>query len=245
VVSNTALVEPSKDSRPPRGALVVVAIGLIATLAAALLSTSEAGGSAAELEWQAKTPLPDSSTAAIPGGGAMRIEESSIRASETNISGYRLYRVAGVLKIDAGSAVGHGRVRCATRVPGSALIAHTPGSRAVYPRSSSGESLTKQEVPEVTLVEFNVQGDELATLELADAFETFTDQPGVVVSWSPYRKGIQEWQWGLPPGKPAKPLTLGFASFWRIAGTPKARIACTTETGAGKATVRTAGELSQ
>jgi hypothetical protein len=223
----------------------VIAIGLIATLAAALLSTSEAGGSAAELEWQTKVPLPDSKTAAIPGGGAMRIEKAGLRASESNISGYRLYRVAGVLKINAGSTVGQGRVRCATRVPGSALIAHTPGSRAAYPRSSSGENLTKQEVPEVTLVEFNVQGGELATLELGDAFETFTNESGVVVSWSPYKKGVQEWQWGLPSGKPDRPLELGFASFWRIAGTPKAEIACSVETGAGKATVRTAGELNQ
>jgi hypothetical protein len=238
-------MDAGTETRPPRGALVVVAVGLIATVAAALLSTSEAGGSAAELEWQAKAPLSDSSTASIPGGGAMRIENANLRASETNISGYRLYRVAGVLRIDAGSAVGHGRVRCATRVPGSALIAHTPGSRAAYPRSSSGESLIKQEVPDVTLVEFNVQGDELATLELSDAFETFTDQPGVVVSWSPYHKGVQEWQWGLPAGQPAKPLDLGFASFWRSTGTPAARISCTVETGAGKATVRTAGKLAE
>jgi hypothetical protein len=233
------------DTRPPRGALVVIAIGLIATFAAAALATDEPLGSAAELEWEAKAPLPDSPTAAIPGGGSMRIDEAGIRVSESNISGYRLYRVAGVLKIDAGSAVGQGRVRCATRVPGSALIAHTPGSRAAYPRSSSGENLTKQDVPEVVLVEFNVQGGELAVLELEDAFETFTEQPGVVVSWSPYRKGVQEWQWGLPDGRPAKPLELGFASFWRTTAAPAARISCTIETAAGESTVRTTGEPAE
>lgn len=244
-MSNTALVESNADNRPPRGAIAVVGVGLIATLAAAALATDEPLGSAAELEWRANTPLADSKPAAIPGGGAMRIDEAGIRVSESNISGYRVYRAAGVLKIDADSSVGQGRVRCATRVPGSALVAHTPGSRAAYPRSSSGESLIKQEVPEVTLVEFNVQGGELATLELGDAFDAFTDEPGVVVSWSPYRKGAQEWQWGLPPGRPAEPLELGFASFWRIAGTPKARLSCTVETAAGRATVRTAGELSR
>jgi hypothetical protein len=233
------------NTRPPRGALAVIAVGLIATFAAAALATDEPIGSAAELLWEAKAPLPDSSKATIPGGGAMQVGEAGIRVSEANISGYSLYRVTGVLRIDTGSAVGKGRVRCATRVPGSALVAHTPGSRAAYPRSSSGENLTKQDVPEVVLVEFNVQGGELAVLDLEDAFETFTDQAGVVVSWSPYRKGVQEWQWGLPPGRPAQPLELGFASFWRTTGTPAARISCTVETGAGKATVKTAGELAE
>src|SRR5260221_799595 len=234
-----------KQTGPPRGALAVVAVGLIATLAAALLSTDEATGSAAELFWEAKAPLPDSKTAPIPGGGAMQISEAGIRVTEPNISGYSIYRVAGVLKIDAGSAIGRGRLRCTTRVPGSAIVAHTPGSRASYPRSSSGESLIKQGVPEVVLVEFNSHGTDLGVLGLSDAFETFTDQPGVVVSWSPYRKGVQEWQWGLPAGRPAKPLELGFASFWRSTGTPAARISCTVETGAGKATARTARELKQ
>jgi hypothetical protein len=233
------------DTRLPRGALAVVAIGLIATFAAAALATDEPIGSAAELEWVAKAPLPDSRQAAIPGGGAMQVGEAGARVTEANISGYRLYRVAGVLTIDAGSAVGQGRVRCATRVPGSALVAHTPGSRAAYPRSSSGESLIKQDVPEVVLVEFNVEGGELAVLDLEDAFDTFTDQPGVVVSWSPYRKGVQEWQWGLPSGKPVESLELGFASYWRTTGTPAARIACTIETGAGQTTVRTAGTLAE
>ena len=59
----------SKDNRPPRGALAVIAIGLIATFAAAALSTEEAGGSSAEIEWIEQAPLPDSPAAAIPGGG--------------------------------------------------------------------------------------------------------------------------------------------------------------------------------
>jgi hypothetical protein len=238
-------MDAGKDTRPPRGALAVVAIGLIATLAAALLSTDAATGSAAELFWEAKAPLPDSRVAPIPGGGSMRLSEAGIRVTEPNISGYRIFRVAGVLKIDAGSAIGQGRLRCATRVPGNAIVAHTPGSRASYPRSSSGENLIKQDVPEVVLVEFNSHGTDLAVLGLADAFDTFTDQPGVVVSWSPYRKAVQEWQWGLPAGRPEKPLELGFASFWRSTGTPTARISCTVETGAGKATARTAGKLAE
>ena len=57
------------ESRPPRGALVVIAIGLIATLAAVALATDEAGGSSVEIEWVQRAPLPDSASAAIPGEG--------------------------------------------------------------------------------------------------------------------------------------------------------------------------------
>jgi hypothetical protein len=238
-------MDAGKDSRPPRGALAVIAVGLVATLAAALLATDEPVGSAAELIWESKAPLPDSKPVAIPGGGSMRLSEGGIRASEENVSGYRIYRVASVLTIDAGSAVGRGRVRCSTHVPARAIATHTPGSRAAYPRSSSGENLTKQDVPEKVLVEFNSHGTDLGVLELGDAFDTFVDQPGVVVSWTPYRKGVQEWQWGLSPGKPKLPLELGFASFWRTPTTPSAQIVCTVQTGAGKATARTAGELPE
>src|SRR5260221_6036212 len=93
-----------KQTRPPRGALAVVAVGLIATLAAALLSTDEATGSAAELFWEAKAPLPDSKTAPIPGGGAMQISEAGVRVTEPHISGYSTYRVARVLRNEAGLA---------------------------------------------------------------------------------------------------------------------------------------------
>ncbi|HEX3172931.1 MAG TPA: hypothetical protein VHQ43_01770 [Solirubrobacterales bacterium] len=238
-------MDAGKENRPPRGALAVVAVGLLATLVAALLATDEPVGSAAELAWESQAPLPDSRPVAIPGGGSMQLFEAGVRATEANVSGYRVYRAAAVLKIDAGSAVGQGRVRCSTRVPGSALATHTPGSRADYPRSSSGESLTKQDVPEVVLVEFNSNGTELGVVELGDAFDTFVDEPGVVVSWSPYRKSVQGWQWGLPPGKPKLALELGFASFWRTSSSAAARIACSVKTGAGKASVRTAGELPE
>src|SRR5258708_13126232 len=104
----------------------------------------------------------------MPVGGAMQISEAGIRVTEPNISGYSIYRVAGVLKIDAGSAIGRGRLRCTTRVPGSAIVAHTPGSRASYPRSSSGESLIKQGLPEVVLPQLNTPRPHPAVLGLTN-----------------------------------------------------------------------------
>lgn len=230
-----------KQSRPPRGALAVIAIGLLATVLAAVLSTDEPIGSAT-LEWVEKTPMPDSGVAPIPGGGRMQLTEAGIRATEANISDYTLYRVSAVLTIGAGSAVGQGRLRCAVRVPHGAEAAKTPKSRAAYPRSS--EDLVKQDVSETSLVEFSSHSAELASVEVADVLgRRYTDERGVVVEWAPYRPNRQIWQLGLPAGRPKTPLRLPFLSIWRAQAPPAARIACTVDTAAGSATVRTAGSL--
>lgn len=238
--------EPSSsgpDNRPPKGALAVVAVGLLATVAAALLSTTKPLGAVA-LDWETETPIPNSKRVEIPGGGAMQIIFAKISGSEENVSGYKLFRVSAILHIDAGSAVGQARVTCRTDVPRRTIPAKTPGSRASYPRSSSGEDLLKQEVPDDILVEFNSHGTDVASLELDDALSSFVNAPGVVVSWPPYKQALQEWQWGLPDGRPEDPLELGFASVWRTTTTPTVRVSCETETAAGKARVETGGKLS-
>jgi hypothetical protein len=241
-------MDAGTDKRPPRGALVVVAVGLIATLAAAWLATDKPLGSAAQLSWVAKHPLPDSEPAAVPGGGRMQLGEAGMRATDPNISGYRLYRVTAVLTIDARSAVGQGRVRCRMQVPRPprTLVTHTPGSRASYPRSTGeGKELLDQgDVPETVLVEFNSHGTELASLDFGDVFDNYTTIPGVTVSWGTFREGVQVWQWSLPKGRPTEPVVLGFGSIWRTTGAPAARISCAVTTSSGTATVGTRGELT-
>lgn len=232
-----------KGSRPPRGALAVIVVGLIATLAAAALATDSSGGSSVEIEWVARAPLPDSSPAAIPGGGSMRLENGTLRGTEDNIEGERIFRATSVLRIAPGSAVGQARVRCGMSGGRGAELGRTVNSRAAFPRSSGEYNLTKQEVPGSVGVRLPIQGAEYASLEFGDAFETFTDLPGVVVSWLPHRTYSQEWQWGLPEGRPEAPLELGFASFWRTDGKLAARASCTVETDTGRATVQTAGQL--
>jgi hypothetical protein len=234
--------EAPRETRLPRGALIVVAAGLLACVAAALLSTDEPIGAAA-LAWEAQGPIADSKPAAIPGGGTMRIGDGEIRATAANVSGYKLYRVASVLTIDRGAAVGHGRVRCSTRVPSRAIVTRTPSERASYPRPS--EELIDQPVPPSSVVEFSAQGTDLAVVKMHDAFRRFTTEPGIKVDWAPYRPARQEWEWGLPAGRPAKPLTLAFTSIWRTTSTPAARISCAVTTGGGTATTETAGSLKK
>jgi hypothetical protein len=236
------VMETGTDMRPPRGALAVIAVGLLATLVAALASTDESGGSSVKLEWAKRAALPDSAPARIPGGGSMRLTDAGLRVSEDNINGERVFRVAAILRIDAGSAVGQARIRCRAR-GGGAELGRTVDSRAAFPRSTGEYSLTKQEVPESVGVRLPIQGAEFASLELGDAFEAFTDLRGTVVSWETFRPDSQEWQWGLAEGRPRQPLALGLASFWRTTRQPAASLSCTLENAVGRASVRTAGSL--
>jgi hypothetical protein len=230
-------------NRPPRGALIVIAVGLVATLAAWLLATDSSGGSSVEIEWAAQAPLRDSAVAAIPGGGSMRLQDGALRASEDNLEGERIYRVSSVLRLASGSAVGQGRVRCRMTGGPSAELARTVNSRGAFPRSSGEYSLTKQEVPGSVGVRLPIEGAEYASLEMEDAFPAFTELPGVVVSWMPVQTHSQEWQWGLPRGPLRQPLELGLATFWRTGDVLRARVSCSVESAAGKATVATAGRL--
>ncbi len=233
-------MEAGKETRPPWGALAVIAIGLIGCVAAALLSTDKPL-TAAQLTWEEMAPLPDSKPVEIPGGGTMRIERAGLRATAPNAGGYTLYRAVGVLNISTGASVGQGRVHCVTRVPTRAIVTHTTKQRAAYPRPSP--DLIRQGVARTSLVEFSAQNSDLAVVEFGDAFDRYTGKTDITVEWTPYRPGEQGWDWGLPTGRPGKPLTLGFGSIWRTTTTPAARLACTIETATGTATTRTAGSL--
>lgn len=235
-------MKAGSDTRPPRGALIVIAVGLLATVVAALASTDETGGSWVEVEWAAKAALPDSKPAQIPGGGSMRLEDAGLRVTEDNINGERIFRLASVLRVDAGSAVGQARVGCKMR-GGGAELARTGDNRGAFPRSTSEESLTKQEVPDRVGLKFHISGGEYASLELGDAFDTYTDLRNVVGTWEAHRADSMGWQWGLPEGRPDQPLTLGFASFWKTTKPPVGSVSCTLENAVGATTVRTAGSL--
>jgi hypothetical protein len=230
-----------RQIRPPRGALIVIAIGLLATLAAALLSTDKPIGTAT-LEWIEEAPMASSKPVAIPGGGQMGLSKAEIRSTEPNVSDYTLFRVSAVLTIDASSAVGQGRLECSVHVPRRTLVAQTHKGRAAYPRSS--EDLFEQDTPETSLVEFSSHSTDLASVDVSDVFgQRYTTERGIVVEWAPYEIGQQVWQLGLPNGRPKEDLKLPFVSIWRTTVTPAARMACAVETAAGSATVRTAGSL--
>jgi len=233
------------DNNIPRGALIVVAVGLVACVLAALLSSDPAEGSATEVAWVEEAPMPDSKAVAlVDDSGKMRLEDGLFKASGTNVSGYELYRVSTVLRIDAGSRVGSARIACSMVAPGETEVAQTPGSRASYPRSS--EKLYQQEIPEVVLADFSSKGAELAVLDFTDLFQNgFSTERGIKLEWPEYTDGEEGWQWFLPPGPPKEDLVLPFASVWKTTTIPSAKVACTVTTEAGETTVSTAGGLDR
>ncbi len=232
----------------PRGVLAVVAVGLIATIAAALLTAGKGEGEAAHLEFVQTGKIADSKPTEVPGGGGtMQLTEGRIQATGTNYSAYSLFRVASTLTVTKGSPIGGGRILCKT-VSGSPSteIAHSSNSlRTLYPRSSEG-GIFKQEVPQTLLIKFSSHGSELAVLEVDDLKQArFTSEPGVKLGWPQYTPGTERLLYYLHEGKPKRDLVLPFYSLWKSKRPAAAAISCTLETSAGKATTRTAGALSK
>jgi len=228
----------------PRGALIVVAVGVLACVLAAVLATDSSSGSAPHLEWAEETALPAPGPEPVPGGDALiGLKQAEIKATGTNFSGYSLFRASALLRIEAGAPVGGGRVRCRVRSPRS-FVAQTPKSRASYPRSS--EKLDKQDEPEVVLVEYSSHGAGLAVLDFEDIFrDGFAQIEGVKLEWPTYREGDERWEWFLPAGALEEELTLPFAVVWKTNAVPSARFSCALTVSAGTATVATAGALSE
>ncbi|HET9676300.1 MAG TPA: hypothetical protein VFP21_02205, partial [Solirubrobacterales bacterium] len=169
-----------QDDKPPRGALIVVAIGLVACVVAALASTGKGDGEAAHLEWVQSGTAPDSKTVAVAGGkGTMQFVDTHIRATGTNVSGYSLFNAGSTLKVSAGAQIGGGRILCTVKAPPKTEIAQSSGGlRATYPRSSEA-GIYNQEVPETVLIDFSSHSSELAVLEVLDRPARFTSEQGV------------------------------------------------------------------
>ena len=223
----------------------MIAVGLLACVAAALLTTDKGSGEAANLEWVQAAPIPDSRPVQVPGGKqSMQLTNGEISATGTNFSGYALFRVASTLRIDAGAPVGDGRILCAVEGGPRAEIAQTAGGlRATYPRSSEA-GIYSQEVPETLLVDFSARGSELAVLEGED-IARFTTEKGVKLEWPEYKVGTERLKYFISGGRPKRNLALPFYTVWKAKATPAAKIACTLTTSAGKATVHTAGKLKK
>lgn len=232
-----------EDNRVPRGALIVVAVGLLACVVAAVLATSPGEGQAANLEWVKRAPLPDSAPVDVPGGaGQMQLVDGEIKATGSNVSGYALFLVGATVRIDAGSAVGDGRVLCTVATRQRTEVARTSGGlRATFPRSSEA-GIYSQDVPETLLLDFSARGGELVVLE-PELFGSFTTERGVKLEWPEYEEGTENLKYFIAGGKPKQDLVLPFYTVWKTTAVPAAGLSCTLTTSGGKATARTAGEL--
>lgn len=231
--------------RPPRGALIVIAVGLVACVVAALASTGKGEGEAANLEWvQASRPVESKAAPIAGGGGEMQLTDTRIRATGTNVSGYSLFITSSKLTVSAGSPIGGGTVLCIVRAPKGTEVAQSSGGlRATYPRSSEA-GIYNQEVPETVLMDFSAKGTELAVLELPDRPPRFTTEKGVKVEWPTYKVGTERIEY-LVTGKPKQDLELPFFTIWRTTDVPAAEIGCELETDAGTSTVEVEAALAK
>jgi hypothetical protein len=235
------------DERIPRGAIIVVVVGLLATIAAAVLSnTGAAGGEVAHLEFVQKKRIPDSKKVAVPGSktAKMQLVDASIKETGTNVANYSLFRVLSTVKIDAGGRIG-GELLCTINAPrtGTLIAQSSGGLRMLYPRSSEqGISGVK---PEPVVARFASHGHLLALLEevTEDMPEYFTTIQGVKVGWPEYEEGTEHILYYLPHGKAKTTVELPFYTIWKSNKAPAAEISCTLETKLGKATVETKGSL--
>ncbi len=244
-MSNAPQTGGHPEDRPPRGALVVVAIGLVACVVAALAATGKGEGEVAHLEWVQSGTGPDSRLASVPGGeGDLRLTDTHIRATGANVSGYSLFTVGSTLNVSAGSPIGGGRVLCAVRArPGTEIAQSSGGLRATYPRSSEA-GIYNQEVPETVLMDFSSHSSELAVLEVLDRPARFTSEQGVKLDWPEYEVGRERLEYSIA-GQPKQDLQLPFFTIWKTTAVPAAGISCTLGTDAGEATVQTEAALEK
>jgi len=228
-----------QDDRPPRGALIVVAIGLVACVVAGLATVGKGEGEFAHLEWVQSGTAPDSKTTPLPGSkGTMQFVATHIRATGTNVSGYSLFTAGSTLKISAGAPVDGTHVLCSVKTGGGTEIAQsTGGLRGTYPRSTE-QGIYSQEVPETVLMDFSSHSSEVAVLEVLDRPTRFTTERGVKLEWPEYHVGWERLGYAIA-GKPKKDLELPFFTIWRTTKVPAAAIACSIETSAGEAKVAT------
>ena len=228
-----------QDDKPPRGALIVIAVGLIACVVAALATVGKGEGESAHLEWVQLGTAQDSKTTPVPGGkGTMQLVNTNIRATGTNVSGYSLFTAGSTLKVSAGAPIGGARIVCSVKAGKGTEIAQSAGGlRGTYPRSSE-EGIYNQEVPETVLMDFSSHSSELATLEVLDRPKRFTTEQGVKLEWPEYVVGTEHLKYFIA-GKPKQDLELPFFTIWRTTKVPAAGFACTLETNAGKSTVTT------
>ncbi|HTU14151.1 MAG TPA: hypothetical protein VMF31_03045 [Solirubrobacterales bacterium] len=220
--------KPTKNpDRIPRGALVVVAIGLIATLGVLGLDRL-GGGTSAELEWTTVEEVKTPPKAAV-GPGGVSMDRTTISAIGQNGGGEAIYRIAGAITVDSGGKQTPVQVRCDIEsLDPDSEIARTPKRRAAWPRPS--DELQAQEVPESAVVKFNAVGNDVLGLPMRDVVRRYTNTlSSSLVDWDGYDPRIQNWVWDMRDGTGPSPAVLGYVVIFKSAEKPDASLKCVTK----------------
>jgi hypothetical protein len=219
--------------------VIVVAVGLVVSIAAVLLSR-DPGGVGEDLSFRAENELPDSPTAVLGDGGSVKIVDGVISITPDNDFGERLYKIEASLRARAGAGAAIDSVRCQIRFGEQTHIGQSDGRRAAFPRPLADTA--DDAIKEGAAVEFETEDAAQAGIVLRNAFFKYVIGGDPSLEWPNLAEGQHVWLWRYP--KPVGSTRDNFAVVMVADGGQKVPFICTGETDGGeRATARTTVEL--
>lgn len=227
------------DSPPPRGAVVVVAVGLLVSVAAVLLSR-DPGGVGEDVPFKAEDELSDSRPVELGDRGSVRIVDGVVSTTADNDFGERLYKVEASATSRAGADDELSSVRCQFKFPEDVHIGQSDGRRAAFPRPLADTA--DDAIKEGAAVEFETDDAAQAGIVLRDAFFKYVIGGDPSVNWPNLAEGQHVWLWRYED--PVPNTRTNFAFVLVAEGGEDVPLLCTAETVAGeRATARTTVKL--
>jgi hypothetical protein len=206
---------------PPRGAVIVVAIGLLVTLAAIVLS-KDPGGSGEDVGLENEKTFADSPTVTLPGGGNAKIVDGAVTDSATNDLSQRIYRIEASFRVNAGSPLAIDQIRCQLTYPAGVELGLSDGRDAAFPRPL--EDTADDAIKEAASVDFDTEDSSKAAVPLRNKFFKYVVGGNPSVSWPSLAEGQNAWLWRYP--KPVKQTRVNFAVLAIAKGGQSVPIVC-------------------
>jgi hypothetical protein len=228
---------------PPRGAVIVVAIGLLVTFAAIALS-KDPGGSGEDVEYVTQNPKPfgDSALVSLPGGGNTQIVDGFVSYSDANDAKLRVYRIEASLRARAGKGSKVTSIRCGLKYSKGVSLGTSGGRAAAFPRPL--EDTADDAIKEATDVEYDTSDSERAAVDLRQDFFKYVIGGNPSVSWPGLAEGQNAWLWRY--AKPVQRTRVNFAVLAIANGGQRVPITCTPRmsgVNAGETTIDTSVTL--
>ena len=206
---------------PPRGAVIVVAIGLLVTFAAIALS-SDPGGSGEDVSYQSENNFAESPEAALPGGGTGKIVDGVVSDSAANDLSQRVYRIEASFNARAGAGQKIRQVRCQLTYPKGVSLGISENRDAAFPRPL--EDTSDDAIKEATTVEYDTSDSSKAAVALRNKFFKYVIGGNPSVSWPSLAEGQNAWLWRY--SKPVPKTRVNFAVLAISKGGQRVPIEC-------------------
>jgi hypothetical protein len=206
---------------PPRGAVVVVAIGLLVTFAAIALS-KDPGGSGEDVGLENEKTFADSPTVTLPGGGNAKIVDGAVTDSTANEQKERIHRIEASLRVRAGAPLLIDQIRCQITYPKGVELGLSDGRDAAFPRPL--EDTADDAIKEAASVDFDTEESSKAAVPLRNKFFKYVVGGNPSVSWPSLAEGQNAWLWRY--SKPVKQTRVNFAVLAIAKGGQRVPIEC-------------------